>query len=424
MDFIRLILRQRLRQFMWKRRRWWRLWWRRRLRRRRLRRMWLIMSGSIDQIGIGWRPELAAGILGNLDQIDVVEVIADDFFAAGRRERQALRTLAAQVPVVLHGVSLGLASSVPVQTRRLESMARLLEVTGAQFWSEHLAFVRAGKVEIGHLAAPPRTYESVEDAAANIARARRIVGAQPLIENVATLIDPPASDMSESEWIAAILRASESDLLLDLHNLHANSSNFEFCPVEFIQALPADRIGAIHLAGGKLIRAGETRRILDDHLHDVPDPVYALLEMIGRRTHRPLTVILERDGNFPSMECLLGELRRARLALAAGREALCGTSPSRTRDEGHAQRTGKADDCGTLQQVESFLAKIYIDRSAREAFLADPRASAGKAGLASNAIESLENIDLAGLELAARSFERKRRLKSDMSECKRWLEHS
>src|SRR5256885_10309754 len=97
---------------------------------------------SRDRFGLGWRPELAAGILANLDRIDLIEVIAEDYFDALRRDLKALQTLAAQVEIVLHGVSLGLASTVPVETRRLDRIARLIEATGAESWSEHLAFVR------------------------------------------------------------------------------------------------------------------------------------------------------------------------------------------------------------------------------------------------------------------------------------------
>ena len=114
-------------------------------------------GGVRDLFGLGWRPELAAGILSSLDRIDVVEVIADDHFDATRRDLRALRTLASQVPVVLHGVGLGLASCAPADTRRLDGMARVAEAVRPAFWSEHLAFVRGGGREIGHLAAPPRT---------------------------------------------------------------------------------------------------------------------------------------------------------------------------------------------------------------------------------------------------------------------------
>ncbi len=275
-----------------------------------------------DRVGLGWRPKLAAGILSNLNRIDIVEVIADDFFDVPHRERRALRTLAAQIPVSLHGVSLGLASSVAVDTKRLDQMARLCDDIKPLSWSEHLAFVRGGGIEIGHLAAPPRTAATIEGCLTNLARARMVVGTAPQVENIATLIDPPGSDRDEAAWVSEIVCSSDCDLLLDLHNLYANALNFSFDPMGFIARIPPERIAAIHLAGGKWIGANGTRRLLDDHLHDVPDPVYDLLAEVGARAPRSLMVILERDGDFPSIDCLLYELDRARQALAQGRARL------------------------------------------------------------------------------------------------------
>jgi uncharacterized protein (UPF0276 family) len=286
----------------------------------------MMMTGLKDRVGLGWRPELAAGILSNLDRIDIVEVIADDFFDASHRQRRALRTLAAQTPVTLHGVSLGLASSVAVETKRLDKMARLCQEVAPLSWSEHLAFVRGGGTEIGHLAAPPRTAATIDGALANLAHAKRVVGTAPQVENVATLIDPPGSDCDEATWVSEIVCGSNGDLLLDLHNLYANALNFNFDTVDFIARIPPERIAAIHLAGGKWIGAHGARRLLDDHLHDVPDPVYDLLAEVGAHAPRALTVILERDGDFPSIECLLHQLDRARQALAQGRAKLISAS--------------------------------------------------------------------------------------------------
>jgi uncharacterized protein len=274
-----------------------------------------------DRFGLGWRPELAGGIVSNLHRVDIVEVIADDYFNAQKARRRALKTLAIQVPVALHGVTLGLASSVAVETRRLEQMARLIDAIQPEFWSEHLAFVRGGGIEIGHLAAPPRTEATIDGAARNLTIANRMVGAFPLVENIATLIDPPGSALSEADWTCAILAAAHCGLLLDLHNLYANSINFGFDPYDFIARIPEDKICVIHLAGGRWIQAktNDERRLLDDHLNDVPEAVYRLLEHVGEKTSHPLTVILERDGRFPPIEVLLNQLERARAALGRGR---------------------------------------------------------------------------------------------------------
>jgi uncharacterized protein (UPF0276 family) len=267
-----------------------------------------------DRFGLGWRTPLAEGILTYLDRVDVLEVVAEDWLARPRSAWRALRDLARKVPVHVHGVSLGAASTVPLARGRLDALARLVDAVEPEAWSEHLAFVRGGGVEIGHLAAPPRNPATLAGAAANVERARVVVGRAPLVENVATLIDPPMSTSDEATWTVDVLAATGCDLLLDLHNLHANATNFGFDAEAFLDRVPLGRVGAIHIAGGHL---GE--RLVDDHLHPAPEAVHALLARVAARCPRPLTVILERDGSFEGVEPLLGELDRARAAVAEGR---------------------------------------------------------------------------------------------------------
>jgi len=274
-----------------------------------------------DRVGLGWRPELAAGIFDSLDQIDVLEVIADNYFDARRRERQALKMIARQVPVQVHSIALGLAGTEAVSQQRLDRVARLVNEIEPEAWSEHFAFTRSGGVEIGHLAAPPRTEASVEAAVQNLERASSAVGSKPLMENIATLIDPPCSELSETAWIVNIMAASGCGLLLDLHNLYANSINFGFDPLQCLANLPLARIGGVHIAGGQWVTTpdGSKSHLVDDHLHDVSEPVYELLRALAAQAPNPLIVILERDGAYPPMPVLLKELQCAREALAAGR---------------------------------------------------------------------------------------------------------
>ncbi len=272
-----------------------------------------------DRVGLGWRPELAAGILSNLDRIDVIEVIAEDYWDSSKGVR-ALKMLAAQRPLLLHGISMGLASTVKPQSKRVEKMARLIGQLEPESWSEHLAFVRAGDIEIGHLAAPPRAASTIDATAENLHAARAVIGSLPLVENIATLIDPPASDLDEPAWLAGTLAASGAGMLLDLHNLYANSVNFGLDPVDFLARLPVEKIHQVHISGGRWIDDGANgNRLLDDHFHDPPDPVYDLLSELARRSPHPLTVILERDGSYPPMTCLLAHLDRARRAMEVGR---------------------------------------------------------------------------------------------------------
>jgi uncharacterized protein len=275
-----------------------------------------------DRVGLAWRDALAGGVLAHLNKIDVVEVIADDYFRASNRRIRALSTLARQVPLYLHGVAMGLASSVPVEQKRLDAMARLVNVVEPQGWSEHLAFVRAGGVEIGHLAAPPRTNAVIEGTLANISAATKIIGALPQLENIATLISPPCSTMDEAAWITKIIRLSGAPLMLDMHNLYANAVNYGESPEALLASMPLDRVQCVHLSGGVWINEpgnSGKQRLLDDHIHDVPDEVFALLTELATRAPQPLTIIIERDGAYPQFDHLLRQLARAREALAAGR---------------------------------------------------------------------------------------------------------
>ena len=274
-----------------------------------------------DRFGLGWRPRLAAGILAHLDQIDLIEIIAEDYFDAPRRDLQALQTLAAQVGIVLHGVSLGLASTVRVEPKRLDRIARLIEAIGPESWSEHLALSGAAGSKSVISRPPPRSEASIEGACRNIEYAAQIIGSAPLVENIATLVGPPASLLDEAEWIERIVSGSGVGLLLDLHNLYANAINFGEDPHSLLCRLPLERVNAVHLSGGRWIDGPNgARRLLDDHLHDIPPEVFALLFELGRLAPQPLTIVIERDGRFPPIAHLLEQLDLARAALAAGRE--------------------------------------------------------------------------------------------------------
>ena len=274
-----------------------------------------------DRFGLSWRPEYAASILCHGDEIDMVEIIADNFLRDGASAR-SLGTLSAQIPITLHSVALGLASSIPVETRRVEKLARLFDHCTPESWSEHFAFVRAGGREIGHLAAPPRNDETIEGAIRNVRIAERIIGGAPLLENIATLITPPLSTYGEWTWMDHIIGAASCDLLLDLHNLLANCVNGGVDPEQTLRRTPLHRVGVVHLSGGRWIKNPldpGRRHLLDDHLHDVPDEVYELLATLAEICPNPFTVIIERDGNFPVFEIVLDQLRRAKAAVAAGR---------------------------------------------------------------------------------------------------------
>lgn len=279
-----------------------------------------------DRVGLGWRTELAPSILCHLEHIDVVEVIIDDYFKQPLTKLRSLKLLESQVDVIYHGVGLGLASSHPVPQRNLDNLARVFDYLKPTCWSEHLAFVRAGNIEIGHLAAPPRTQATIEGTLANLERVKQVVGSLPVLENIATLVNPPGSAMLEAEWTTTILRQSSCKLLLDLHNLYSNALNFNFDPVTYLKSFPLHLVKLVHLSGGKWIPepAGFTgKRLLDDHVHSVPKAVFELLGVLASSTPQALTVIIERDGEYPPFSTLLNEIKQAKAILQQARQYEC-----------------------------------------------------------------------------------------------------
>ena len=278
---------------------------------------------TIDRFGMTWHPALAPDMARMPHRLDVLEVIPEVALAATRGDRDYLRILARELPFSLHAVSLGMASASRVDEGRLEDLARLIEDVRPESWSEHLAFVRAGEIELGHLASPPRSDAVLDGLSANLRRARRITGTTPALENVSTLFEPPGSTRTEAEWLCDVMAATDAPLLLDLHNVCTNAVNLGFDAEALIRSIPLNRVQTVHIAGGADEvdpASGVTLRI-DDHRHEVPPNVYQLLTLVGELAPQGLTVVLEREGAPPPFEGLLAELDRARVALAAGRRA-------------------------------------------------------------------------------------------------------
>ena len=350
-----------------------------------------------DRFGFGWRPELAIDLHRHLDRIDILEFLAEEWFGASPARLDSLRAWCRLLPVHLHGTTLGLASVVPVEAARWDAWARLVAAVQPACWSEHLAFVRGGGIELGHLAAPPRTAATVAGALHNVARARAVVGSAPLLENIASLIDAPASQCDEVTWLTAIIEGADARMVLDLHNLHANATNGGWSAHEALERLPLARIAAVHVAGGRPWHG----RVLDDHRHAVPDAVFELLQAVAARVPGPLDVILERDGDFPPIADLLAELDRARMAVAAGRA--------------HRLQGGGTTVAGVGlpivpggMAVETFLARLYTDSALRAGFLSDPSGVARASGINEMDAQRLAHTDRHGLLLTADSLTAKR----------------
>ncbi len=264
-------------------------------------------------VGVGLRVEIAADLLRDPSAADFVEVVAEACFASPSARREAI-AVARLLPVVPHGVKLSLGSAEGIDRDRAKKLGALARELRAPVVTEHVAFVRAGGREIGHLTQVPLTREAVRVVARNVAEARRHLPDVPLLlENAAWTFRFPGDELDEPAFFHAIVEATGCDLLLDLGNLFANAVNAGKDPLVEIDRYPLDRVRMIHIAGG----VTEDGFYFDTHAHPVPRSVFDLLDRFVARAGA-VPVVLERDDRFPPFDELRDELRRARAILAAG----------------------------------------------------------------------------------------------------------
>ncbi|RAO33591.1 UPF0276 protein [Micromonospora saelicesensis] len=273
--------------------------------RRRVRRM----TGPAG-VGIGWRPEIA-GFVAELPGLRFVEVVAEGVPASGPLPPGLTQLRDRAVTVVPHGVRLSLGGAEPVDPARVAHLAAVAQRLDAPLVSEHIAFVRAGGLEAGHLLPLPRSREAVDAVCANVARAQAELPVPIALEPIAALLDWPDDELSEADFLTEILDRTGALLLLDVANVHANARNRGADPLALLDRLPLERVAYAHVAGGSE-RGGFYH---DTHTDPVPA---AVLELVGAlcARRRPPALLLERDGHYPPAAELRSELDA--LASAAG----------------------------------------------------------------------------------------------------------
>jgi uncharacterized protein (UPF0276 family) len=271
-------------------------------------------------LGIGWRPEVALAIDRRPD-LGFVEVIAEDVDPARPTPVPLQNLLDRGVQIVPHGVTLSLGGAERPEPARVKRLAGLAKRFGSPFVSEHIAFVRAGGVEAGHLLPVARTRASLDLLVENVMITRDLLGDVPLaLENISALFEWPDAEMSEAEFVTEALERTGCLMLLDIANVWANARNLrprdECTALGFLDRIPLHRLAYVHVAGG-VERAGVYH---DTHTAAVPQGVLDLLEALCARVDPP-GVMLERDDDFPDESALNRELDAIAVAVAraAGR---------------------------------------------------------------------------------------------------------
>jgi uncharacterized protein (UPF0276 family) len=256
-------------------------------------------------VGIGWRPEIDLTV-ERLPGVDFVEVIAENL--RPRRLPASLRLLRERgVTVIPHGVGLGLGGAEPPDRRRLAHLAECARALGSPLVSEHVAMVRAGRVEAGHLLPVPRTRDSLDVLVDNVRLAQAALPVPLALENVAALFGWPGDDMTDGEFLTALVERTGVRLLVDVANLHTNGVNQGVDPLATLAELPLDALAYVHVAGG-YSRDGVWH---DTHTRAPSEEIYRLLGRL-RALSRPPGVLLEWDGDYPADRVLNDALARIR----------------------------------------------------------------------------------------------------------------
>lgn len=268
-------------------------------------------------LGLGWRPEIA-GLFDDAPQVTFSEVVAENVVALVEHRSPAVGALDGLrergLPVVTHGVGLSLGSADPADLGDPGVLARSAARLGSPLISEHLAFVRAGGLETGHLLGLPRTREAVDVVVANT---RRVVAELPspfAVEMVAATAVWPEDELSDPQFVTEILERVDVGLVLDIANVYANAHNQGLDAAAELAAYPLERIAYCHIAGGYLDGDGHYR---DSHagpvLPEVVDLGAALRELAPAAP-----ILLERDDRYPPGDGLLREVDELAARLARG----------------------------------------------------------------------------------------------------------
>jgi uncharacterized protein (UPF0276 family) len=262
-------------------------------------------------VGLGLRPVHYDHVLSRRPAVSWFEVISENYMglrggSSGGRPLEVLEKVRRHYPVMLHGVSLNIGSADPLNRDYLKRLKRLTRIIEPAIVSDHLCWTGVAGRNLHDLLPLPYNEATINHVAARLRHVQEFLGRRILIENVSSYLTYRHSEMTEWEFLAEIASRADCGILLDVNNIHVSAVNHGFNALDYINAIPVERVGQMHLAG----YSDEGGFLIDTHDHPVSDPVWDLYTAAIRRFGRVPTLI-EWDDKIPSFERLEQEAARA-----------------------------------------------------------------------------------------------------------------
>jgi len=267
--------------------------------------------------GVGYKPQHFSDILGDPGPVEWVEIHAENYMGDGGRPLAQLRALSQRFGLSVHGVGLSIGGETPLDRDHLNRLKKLCDWAQPASFSEHLAWSTHGAEFLNDLLPLPYTDATLNRVASHISQVQDTLGRQMLLENPSSYLAFAESTLSETDFLAELVRKTGCGLLLDVNNVFISATNLGLSAQQYIDAYPLAHVGEIHVGGhDEDTDDAGAPLLIDSHGKPVVDPVWALLEYTLARTG-PKPVLVEWDNDVPDWPTLRAEAQRAALALAA-----------------------------------------------------------------------------------------------------------
>lgn len=257
--------------------------------------------------GLGLRTAHYETILAEKPPVDWFEVITENYLVPGGKPLYYLDSIRANYPLVMHGVSLSIGGTDPLNLDYLRQVKTLAERIEPAWISDHLCWTGVNGVNLHDLLPLPYTQEAVQHVADRVKTVQDFLRCRILLENVSSYVTYAHSEMTEWEFLSTVAERADCLILLDINNIYVSAHNHQFDPLVYLNNVPAKRVQQFHLAGH--LNLGNI--IIDSHGDTVIDPVWSLYEAALRR-FGPVSTMIERDDNIPPFAELMAELEMAR----------------------------------------------------------------------------------------------------------------